>query len=98
MTDKSPIEILEQKEFCDMLSGMLYQLTERQRFIVESYVLDEWKLKNIADVFGVTKERIRQIKAKALRLMRHNMFNNQDVSSWFDCRKRWMNARDYKCQ
>ena len=55
--------------------AMSHQLNERERRVLEyRYGLvdgNEMTLEEVAKVFGLTKERIRQIEAKALRKLRH---------------------------
>ena len=55
--------------------AMRHQLNERERRVLEyRYGLvdgNELTLEEVAKVFGLTKERIRQIESKALRKLRH---------------------------
>lgn len=45
-------------------------LTERERRVISYRFFDQMTLDEVAQVFGVTKERIRQVEAKALRKIR----------------------------
>lgn len=59
------------------LNEALSSLDERERAIIESYFgintdLEPMTLEAIGDRYGLTKERIRQIKEKAIRKLRHN--------------------------
>lgn len=61
--------------------AMRHQLNERERRVLEyRYGLadgNELTLEEVAKVFGLTKERIRQIEAKALRKLRHPATSRQ---------------------
>jgi RNA polymerase primary sigma factor len=55
-------------------------LDERERVIIESYFgintdCEAMTLEAIGEKYGLTKERIRQIKEKAIRKLRHNAQN-----------------------
>jgi len=68
----------------DELNNTLGILDERERDIIESYYgLNSGTvyhtLEAIGDRYGLTKERIRQIKEKAIRKLRHNAHNLFDV-------------------
>lgn len=70
-----PDEALHDSERRDLLSSLLDTLDERSRFVVEAaYGLqgnsDEEMLKTIGDALGVTRERARQIKERALERLR----------------------------
>jgi RNA polymerase primary sigma factor len=59
------------------LNDALACLDDRERAIIESYFgintdLEPMTLEAIGDRYGLTKERIRQIKEKAIRKLRHN--------------------------
>ena len=56
----------------------LSTLCERERKIIEAFFgigQPELTLEEIADSFGLTRERVRQIKEKAIRRLRHNTKN-----------------------
>ncbi len=59
----------------EQLRTVLDQLTPREKRVIElRYGLYDgrtWTLEQVGKVFGVTRERIRQIEAKALRKLRH---------------------------
>lgn len=61
------------QEFADNLPGVLETLKERERLVLTlRYLEDEPRsLTHVAQVMGVTKERIRQIEAKALKKLMH---------------------------
>lgn len=73
----SPQEILESKELGSILEDLIAELPERQgevirrRFGFNSEGGQEETLEEIGIDFGVTRERIRQIEAKALERLRH---------------------------
>tara|TARA_R110002050_G_scaffold34397_1_gene86760 strand:+ start:2899 stop:3741 length:843 start_codon:yes stop_codon:yes gene_type:complete len=69
------------KEELDIMLGLL---SEREREIVECYYgvnksFEHMTLEDIGGRYGLTKERIRQIKEKALRKLRHNAHNLFDI-------------------
>jgi RNA polymerase primary sigma factor len=72
---ESPAEATGYAILKEKLGEVLSTLTERERTVlVERFGLRDGKSKTIEEVgirFGVTRERVRQIEAKALRKMRH---------------------------
>jgi RNA polymerase sigma factor (sigma-70 family) len=65
---------LERQDIVGAVGTILEELTERERKIINlRFGIDgkEHSLLEVADMFGVTRERVRQIEAKALRKMRH---------------------------
>jgi RNA polymerase sigma-32 factor len=80
----SPLEAIEAKESANAqstgLSHALSTLDERSRRIVESRWLNESEsltLHNLADEFGVSAERIRQIEQKAMQKIKSHMLTVQ---------------------
>ena len=59
----------------EQLEGMLEDLTEREKEVLRlRFGLEDghpYTLEEVGRRFGVTRERIRQIEAKALRKLRH---------------------------
>ena len=71
----SPSALSEQSMLTDKLNEVLATLTPRENEVIRRrYGLDDGKPKTLEEVgreFNVTRERIRQIEAKALRKLRH---------------------------
>ena len=72
---KSPMEIASQKLLHEQLLAVIETLTPREQQVIrERYGLIDGKSKTLEEVgreFSVTRERIRQIEAKALRKLKH---------------------------
>ena len=70
-----PIEEATRQLLKEQLDNALCSLTERERRVLElRFGLDDGRSRTLEEVgaeFGVTRERIRQIEAKALRKLRH---------------------------
>ena len=71
----SPEEYTTSEMLKDELSGVLLTLTDREERVLRlRFGLDDGQcrtLEEVGQIFGVTRERIRQIEAKALRKLRH---------------------------
>ena len=71
----SPEEFATNEMLKDEISQVLETLTEREEKVVRlRFGLEDGKprtLEEVGQMFGVTRERIRQIEAKALRKLRH---------------------------
>jgi RNA polymerase primary sigma factor len=61
---------LERKEVADVLNKAMDCLTDREREVIDRHVTGEESYEEIGKSWDVTKERIRQIEAKALRKIR----------------------------
>ena len=68
-------EIINKKSMKEQLYGVLGTITPREEHILHlRYGMEdgeEHTLEDIGDIFGVTRERVRQIEEKALRKLRH---------------------------
>ena len=76
-----PLELASHKLLRGQIGDTLDRLTERERrIIVLRYGLDDGQFRTLEEVgreFGITRERIRQIEAKALRKLRHPQYSRQ---------------------
>lgn len=72
---KAPQDFAEAGMLREQLASVLNTLTPREEMVIRlRYGLDDARPRTLEDVgkeFGVTRERIRQIEAKALRKLRH---------------------------
>ena len=60
------------------IAEALQTLNERERNVIEAFFginQQEMTLEEIGDRYGLTRERVRQIKEKAIRRLRHNTKN-----------------------
>ncbi|HYH10705.1 MAG TPA: RNA polymerase sigma factor RpoD [Thermomicrobiales bacterium] len=71
----APIDLAAQGLLKTQITDALTRLTERERkIVVLRYGLEDGRFRTLEEVgkdFGITRERIRQIEAKALRKLRH---------------------------
>jgi len=71
----APVEVATQKLLQEQVDNVLASLTNRERRVLQlRFGLDDGHPRTLEEVgkeFGVTRERIRQIEAKALRKLRH---------------------------
>jgi RNA polymerase primary sigma factor len=77
----APLELASQQLLKSQIGDALDKLSERERrIIVLRYGLDDGRFRTLEEVgrdFGITRERIRQIEAKALRKLRHPSSSRQ---------------------
>jgi RNA polymerase primary sigma factor len=80
-TMPAPLELASQQLLKAQIGDALDKLSERERrIIVLRYGLDDGRFRTLEEVgrdFGITRERIRQIEAKALRKLRHPSSSTQ---------------------
>jgi RNA polymerase primary sigma factor len=77
----APLELASQQLLKSQISEALSKLTDRERkIIVLRFGLEDGKFRTLEEVgreFGITRERIRQIEAKALRKLRHPTYSRK---------------------
>jgi RNA polymerase primary sigma factor len=78
--DTGVAEFIKMSEMKSALSVLMQSLTERERIVLSKYYgLCEEKEKTLEEIgkeFGLTKERVRQIKEKALKKLRSEALKN----------------------
>jgi RNA polymerase primary sigma factor len=74
-----PLELASQQLLRGQIGDALDKLTERERrIVVLRFGLEDGRFRTLEEVgreFGITRERIRQIEAKALRKLRHPSYS-----------------------
>jgi RNA polymerase primary sigma factor len=74
-----PLELASQQLLRGQIGDALDKLTERERrIVILRFGLEDGKFRTLEEVgreFGITRERIRQIEAKALRKLRHPSYS-----------------------
>ena len=77
----APIEIAAQQLLKSQISEALSKLTDRERkIILLRFGIEDGRFRTLEEVgreFGITRERIRQIEAKALRKLRHPSYSRK---------------------
>src|SRR5215211_2781158 len=80
-TMPQPIELASQQLLKSQIGDALAKLTERERkIILLRFGLEDGRFRTLEEVgreFGITRERIRQIEAKALRKLRHPSYSRK---------------------
>jgi RNA polymerase sigma factor (sigma-70 family) len=70
-----PDEILQQKEDEHLINRMLKTLSKKEEIVIKKMFgldgEDTHTFEQLGEIFGVSRERIRQIESKALRKLRH---------------------------
>ncbi|MCW2525098.1 MAG: hypothetical protein JWO63_3433 [Frankiales bacterium] len=70
---RGPEQLLIDREQLGFLRDAIEELPERLRFVVQNYFFEQRQMSDIAAELGVTESRISQLRAEALKLLRHGM-------------------------
>ena len=71
--DESMEEKVEGSEMVELLGGFIEGLSEKERMVITLYYYEEMKLKEIANLLGVSESRASQIHSKAVMVLRSKM-------------------------
>lgn len=70
---RGPEQILLDREQLGYLHDSIEALPERLRYVVRCYFFEQRQMSDIAAELGVTESRISQLRAEALKLLKHGM-------------------------
>ncbi|MCK9479809.1 MAG: FliA/WhiG family RNA polymerase sigma factor [Firmicutes bacterium] len=68
-----PEECFEKKEMKQILAGSINKLSKQERMVVTLYYFEEFNLKEIGLILGVSESRISQIHSKSLTKLRNSI-------------------------
>jgi len=70
---RGPEQLLLDREQLGYLHDAIDELPDRLRYVVRAYFFEQRQMSDIAAELGVTESRISQLRAEALKLMRHGL-------------------------
>ena len=70
---RGPEQLLLDREQLGYLHDAIAELPERLRHVVQAYFFEQRQMADIAAELGVTESRISQLRAEALKLLRHGL-------------------------
>jgi RNA polymerase sigma factor for flagellar operon FliA len=76
-SQRGPEQLVLDREQLGYLHDAIAELPERLRHVVQSYFFDQRQMSDIAAELGVTESRISQLRAEALKLLRHGLANSE---------------------
>ncbi len=72
-SQRGPEQLIVDREQLGYLHDAIEELPERLRYVVQAYFFDQRQMADIAAELGVTESRISQLRAEALKLLRHGL-------------------------
>jgi RNA polymerase sigma factor for flagellar operon FliA len=80
-SQENPVDATSRRELAGVIAERLEQLPEMQRKVLALYYFEDMRLREIAEVFGVTESRICQIHAKAILSIRAYLQRHDGVGA-----------------
>jgi RNA polymerase sigma factor for flagellar operon FliA len=66
----TPLDTLERRDLADLIAKRIKSLPDMQRKVLALYYVEDLRLREIAEAFGVTESRISQVHAQAILSIR----------------------------
>jgi RNA polymerase primary sigma factor len=80
-----PDQVLIDESLCEEVKQGLAILSEREKEVISAYYglnqANAWTLEEIGEYYGLTRERVRQIKERAIRRLRKS-YNTEEMKSY----------------
>lgn len=79
----TPESLVTKQNLADVIQGALNELTKKQAKVLRMRYFDELTLEDIGKIYGVSRERIRQIESVALKRLR-NVDRQEKLKPFYD--------------
>lgn len=75
VSEDTPDKYVEEEELKEILSDIIFKLSEKERLVITLYYYEELPMKKIAEILGLTESRISQIHTKTMIKIRKMLEN-----------------------
>jgi RNA polymerase sigma factor for flagellar operon FliA len=79
-SQENPVDVASRRELSHVIAERLEQLPEMQRKVLALYYFEDLRLREIAEVFGVTESRICQIHAQAILAIKNYLKQHEKTN------------------
>lgn len=79
-SQEDPVDLASRRELARIIADRLEHLPEMQRKVIALYYFEDLRLREIAEVFGVTESRICQIHSQAILAIRSYLKRQENAS------------------
>ena len=76
---ENPLDGVARNEMADIIAEHLQSLPQMQRQVLALYYFEDMRLREIAEIFGLTESRICQIHSQAILGMRAHLQNSYEA-------------------